>query len=97
MFYVPARHTDGNDFGKTVINLDIKEIKVKKKGLTLRHKEKHYNHMFDSTSDNPEYLSPQTKVIFLRPLQILCGSDDINGIDTDIDENPDNWLRKTHV
>ena len=39
-----------------------------------------------------EYLSPDAQTISLLSLQILCASDDFNGIDTDIDENPDNWL-----
>lgn len=79
---MPLRALDSTTSGMTLAS------------LTLHHKELYLDHpiMLDYSSDNPEYLSPQTRVIFLRPLQILCGSDDINGIDTDIDENPDYWL-----
>lgn len=51
-----------------------------------------FNHIMLNLKNDFEYLSPETRVVFLHSLQILCGSDDINGIDTEIDENPDNWL-----
>lgn len=51
------------------------------------------NHiMLDSNLGNNTYLSPAVNVITLLSHQVLCTSGDFNGIDTEIDENPDNWL-----
>lgn len=48
--------------------------------------------MSEPTLDKFEYISPKAMIVSLESLQILCESDDIDGIDTDIDENLDNWL-----
>ena len=44
------------------------------------------------TGNKKEYFTPETMEISLHSLQIICESGDFNGIDTEIDENPDNWL-----
>lgn len=48
--------------------------------------------MFEKTAADFEYLSPDMRIVSLHSLPVLCASGDIDGIDTDIDENPDNWL-----
>lgn len=39
-----------------------------------------------------DYLSPDAEVIALLSHRIICSSGEFNGIDTEIDENPDHWL-----